>query len=169
MQVWNLLHAAHWKYRTQKWRKKDRHLRTIAQLCRAESSQLRHVSIIGKKLVKQQYLLHMSTQYSELRSTSGWERFGCLRHPNKFQRVSRLGFVTAATSFIRSQPFFARCLAISRAGTLYVHFSGAFTPWRNFATCKLHFASKSSVRLYWQHYCTALDQWAPAAKLCGVV
>ena len=37
---------------------KSRHLRTIAQLCRAISSQLRHVSKIGKKFVKQQYLLH---------------------------------------------------------------------------------------------------------------
>jgi len=48
MQVWNVLHAARWKYRMQEWRKK-RHLRTIAQLCRAISSQLRHVSTIGKK------------------------------------------------------------------------------------------------------------------------
>jgi len=32
----------------------NRHLRTIVQLCRAVSSQLRHVSTIGKKLVKQQ-------------------------------------------------------------------------------------------------------------------
>ena len=38
---------------------KNRHLGTIAQLCQAISSQLRHVSTIGKKLVKQQYLLHM--------------------------------------------------------------------------------------------------------------
>ena len=35
---------------------KIRHLRTIAQLCRAISSQLRHVLTIRKKLVKQQYL-----------------------------------------------------------------------------------------------------------------
>jgi len=35
---------------------KNRHLRTIAQLCRAISLQLRHVSTIGKKHVKQQYL-----------------------------------------------------------------------------------------------------------------
>ena len=33
------------------------HLGTIAQLCQAISSQLRHASAIGKKLVKQQYLL----------------------------------------------------------------------------------------------------------------
>ena len=45
---------------------KNRHLGTIAQLCRAISSQLRHVSTIGKKLVKQQYLLYMSSQYGEL-------------------------------------------------------------------------------------------------------
>ena len=50
---------------------KNRHLGTIAQLCWAISSQLRHVSTIGKKLVKQQYLLYMSPQYGELRPTSG--------------------------------------------------------------------------------------------------
>ena len=46
------------KYRTQKVAK-NRHLGTIAQLCRAISSQLRYMSTIGERLVKQQYLLHM--------------------------------------------------------------------------------------------------------------
>jgi len=50
---------------------KNRHLGTIAQLCQAISSQLRHVSTIGKKLVTQQYILHMSPQHGELRLTSG--------------------------------------------------------------------------------------------------
>jgi len=50
---------------------KNRHLRTITQLCRAVTSQLRHVSTVGKKLVKQQYILHMSAQYGELRPTKG--------------------------------------------------------------------------------------------------
>ena len=51
---------------------KNRHLGTIEQLCRAISSQLRHVSTIGKKkLVKQQYVLHMFSQYDELRPTNG--------------------------------------------------------------------------------------------------
>jgi len=40
---------------------KNRHLGTITQLCRAISSQLRHISAAGKKLAKQQYLLHMSS------------------------------------------------------------------------------------------------------------
>ena len=74
---------------------KNRHLGTIAQLRRAISSQIRHLSTIGKKLVKQQYLLHMTPQYGELRPTSGCDRSGSLRHPCKFQRVSRLGSVTA--------------------------------------------------------------------------
>jgi len=64
---------------------KNRHLRTIAQLCRAISSQLRHVSTIGKT-----YLFHTSLQYCELRPTNGWDRFSSLGHPRKFQRASSL-------------------------------------------------------------------------------
>jgi len=60
---------------------KNRHLRTIPQLCRAISLQLRHVSTIGKKLVKQQYLLYMSSQYGKLRPTSGWDHLVSLEHP----------------------------------------------------------------------------------------
>jgi len=61
---------------------KNRHLGIIAQLFRAISLQLRHISTIGKKLVKQQYLLYMSPQYGELRPTSGWDRFVSLGHPS---------------------------------------------------------------------------------------
>ena len=52
------------------------HLGIIAQLSPAISLQLRHVSTIGKKLVKQQYLRHMSSQYGELGPLTaeiGWE------------------------------------------------------------------------------------------------
>jgi len=73
---------------------KNRHLGTIAQLCRAISLQLRHVLTIGKKRVKQQYVLHMSPQYGELRPTSGWDRLTSLGYPSKFQLVLRLGSVT---------------------------------------------------------------------------
>jgi len=69
---------------------KNRHVGTIAQLCRAISSQLRHVLTIGKKLVNQQYLLHMTLQYGVLRPICGWDRFVSLGRPSKFQRVSRL-------------------------------------------------------------------------------
>jgi len=50
MQVWNVLRAARWKYSTQKIAK-SRHLGTIPQVCRAISSQLKHVSAIGKNLL----------------------------------------------------------------------------------------------------------------------
>jgi len=62
------------------------HLGTIAQLCRAISLQLKHVLAIGKKLVKQQCLLHMSPHYGELRRTNGWDRLAGLGHPIIFQR-----------------------------------------------------------------------------------
>ena len=51
-----------------------------------------------KKLVKQQYLLW---------PTSGWDRFGSLGHPCKFQRVSCLGSVTARHSSSGRQLNFA--------------------------------------------------------------
>ena len=50
MQVWNVLHAARRKYRTQK-SPKICHLDSIAQLCRAISLQRRHVLTIGKNLL----------------------------------------------------------------------------------------------------------------------
>jgi len=87
--------------------------------------------------------------------------------PSKFQRVSRLAFATATTSLNGGQPNFARCLADSWAGTLHIHVRGSY-PWRNFARCKIHFASKSCVLLYCQRYCAALQQRA-SAKLCGVI
>ena len=60
-----------------------------------------------KKLVKQHYLLYMSSQYGELRPTSCWDRFVSLGHPCKFQLVSRLGSVTARHSSSGRQPNFA--------------------------------------------------------------
>ena len=57
-----------------------------------------------KKLVKQQYLLHMFSQYGELRPISGWDWFTSLGNPSKFQQVSRLGFITAPTLLNRRQP-----------------------------------------------------------------
>jgi len=137
---------------------KIRHLRTIAQLCRAIglSSQLRHVSTIGKKFLKQQYLLQRSSQYGELRPTNGWDLLAGLGHPSKFQRVSRLGFVTAETSLNGGQPNFARCLAVSWAGTLLNYtFSGAFGPWRNFEALRV---------LYGGYYKYYIHDGTPCSK-----
>ena len=51
-----------------------------------------------------------------------------LGHPCKFQRVSRLAFVTAATSLTGGQPNFARCMAVSWPGTLYILFRDLLPP-----------------------------------------
>jgi len=102
---------------------KIRHLRTIAQLSRAVFSQLRHVSTIGKNLLNSNIIvLHTFSQYGELQPISDWDRFTSFGHHSKFQRLSRVGFVTAATSLTGCQPNFARCLAVSWAGILYIHF-----------------------------------------------
>jgi len=78
---------------------------------------------IGRKLVKQQYLLHMSSQYDELRPINIWNRLASLVHgtPIYFNGFVTLGFVTAPTSLSRAQPNFAQCLAVSWGGTLYIY------------------------------------------------
>jgi len=89
MQVWNLLHAARWKCRTQKRRQKSpsgHHRTTLSGYVFATKARIDN----RKKFVKQRYVLHMSSQHGELRPTNGWDPSGSLRHPSKFQRVSRL-------------------------------------------------------------------------------
>jgi len=50
-----------------------------------------------KKLVKQQYLPHMSSQHGELRPSNSWHLLASLGHSSKFQRVSRLGALLHGT------------------------------------------------------------------------
>ena len=74
---------------------KNRHLSTIAQLCRAISSQLRHVSTIRKNLLSSNISSTCPHNMVNLRPTSGWDRLTSLGYPCKFQLVLRLGSVTA--------------------------------------------------------------------------
>jgi len=102
MHVWNLLHAARWKYRTQKWCKKSpsrHHPTTLSGYIFATKAHIDN----RKKHVKQQYLLHMSVEYGELLLTSGWDRFVSLGHHCKFQRVLHLGSIAAGHSSIGRQ------------------------------------------------------------------
>jgi len=68
------------------------------------------------KSVKQQCLPHMYSQYGELRTTSDWDLLASLRHPCKFQQVSRLGSITARHSSSGRQPNFA---VLNRGRHLY--------------------------------------------------
>ena len=94
MQVWNVLHAARWKYRTQKKSPKSPSGHHRTNLSRYIFATKAHIDS-RKKFIKQQYLLHMSSQYGEFRPTNGRDRLTSLRHPYKFQLVSRLCSVTA--------------------------------------------------------------------------
>ena len=59
---------------------KNRYLSTIAQLL-GYIFTTKALIDNRKKLVKQQYLLNMSSQYGELLPTSSWDRFVSLGHP----------------------------------------------------------------------------------------
>jgi len=126
-------------------------LGTIAKLCRAISPQIRHVLTVGKKTVKQQCLPHTASQYGEHQPTSRWDLLASLGHPCKFQRVSRLGSVTAATSLTGGQPNFARCLAVvTWAGRLLIHFR-RLLPGNGILPCAKFTLRPPSLALsYWQ-------------------
>jgi len=121
----------------------------------------------AKKLVKQQCISQMSSQYGEHRPTSRWDPLASFGHPCKFQRFSRLDSVTAATSLIGGQPNFARCLAVTWAGRLCIHFRRLLPRNGILPRAKFTLRPPSLALSYWQRYCTALEQWA-RDKLCGV-
>ena len=99
---------------------KIRHQCTIAQLCQSSrcTPQLRHVSTIEKNV--KLHMCHNMVNFGPLAAEIGLP--ARLGHPCKFQQVSFVGFVTAAMSLTRGRPNFARCLAVSWAGTLCIHF-----------------------------------------------
>jgi len=73
---------------------KIHHLGTIAQICRAESSQLRHVSTIRKKSIKHQYLLctcpHNTVNFGRLTAEICWQVWGIPANFNRFRVFAAL-------------------------------------------------------------------------------
>ena len=80
-----MLHAARWKCRP-----KNHHLGTIAQICRAISSQLKYVSTIGKKLVKQQMSAQNMVNFGPLAAEIGLPVWGTPANFNSFRVLSAL-------------------------------------------------------------------------------
>ena len=110
-----MLHAARCKCRTQKSRQKSpsgHHRITLSGYIFAIKAHIDN----RKKLIEQRYVLHMFPQYGEFRPTNGRYPSGSLMHPCKFQRLSRLGSVTARHSSSGRQPNFA---ALNRRRHLY--------------------------------------------------
>jgi len=84
------------------------------QHCRAVSTQLRHVSTIGKKLLN---IDTSSTCPGELRPANGWDPLASFGQPCKFQRLSHVGSVTAWHSSSGRHPNF---VALNRGRYLYL-------------------------------------------------
>ena len=80
-------------------------------------------------------------------------------HPSKFQRVSRV------SSLLQRRHLSEANLTLHDVWQSPIYtFLRALAPWRNFARWKIHFTSKSCVLLYWQRYCTALQQRAALSQ-----
>ena len=146
---------------------KNRHLRTITQLCRAMSSQLRHVSTIGKNLLNSSISSKCPrnmVNFGPLTHEIGWRFWGTPANVN--------GFRFLASSLQRRHSLKANETLQDvwpSAGLVhYIYIFGGSGPQQYFASCKIHFVFKSCALLYCQRYCTAFDQ-RPSAKLCGVV
>jgi len=164
MQDWNVLHAARCKYRTQKLRKKSssvHHRTNLSGHIFATNARIDNWKNYLNSNINSTCLPIWWTSASQLLR---WVRGFGAPH-GKLQPVWRLAFVTAPTSLNGGPPNFLRCLDVSWVN---IYIFGVLAQWRNFARCKIHFASKSCVLLYWQRYCTALQQRA-SAKRCGVV
>ena len=119
-----MLHAVCGKYSTQKIAKisPSGHHRTTSL---PVSSQLRHVSTIRKKLVKHQFCftcLHNMANFGPLTAEIGLPVSGTPANFNFF--VSRLHYCSNVAHQRGGQPNFARSLAVSWAGTPYIHFQG---------------------------------------------
>jgi len=125
-------------------------------------SQLRHLSTIGKHFLNSN--ISSTCPYKKVNfgplTAESEIYWGSLGHPAYFS-----GFRLLASLLHRR-----RSTEVNQAlhniwpspGLVhYIYIFGALNP--NFAKCKIHFAAKFCVLLYWQqHYCTALEQWASA-------
>jgi len=168
MHVWNMLHAARWKYRTQKWHKKlpsGHHRTTLSGYIFATKARIDN----RKKGIKQQYLLHMFLQYGELGPLAAEIVLLVWGTPANFNGFCILASLLQrhCSTEAKQTLQIARCLAVSRAATVYIHF------WRQLPRngilpgAKVILRPPSLALSYWQRYCMALEQWA-WAKLCGV-
>jgi len=161
MQVWNVLHVARWKCRMQIiaiWSPSH----NFVGLYLPNEGTYRQSE---KKLIKQQYFLHMSLQYGKLRPTSSWDRFVSLGHPSYFQCFGVLASLlqrrrsTEANQTLHGVWLFPGLMH-------YIYIFGGSCPVTEFcqvqnSLCILQvLRSRILVALL-------LEQWA-RAKLCGI-
>ena len=149
-----MLHAARWKYGTQKNCQKF----TIAQLRPAVFLQLRCVLTIGKNLLNSNIAStcpHNMANFVPLMAEIGSGVWGTPANFNGFHVLaSLLQRFRSPDRSTKLCTMFGRLLGCC---TMYT-FSAALLFWRTSSTCKLQFASNSCVLLYWQRHCTGVSQ-----------
>jgi len=116
MQVWNVLHAARWKCRTQNIAKNSssgHHRTTLSGYIFAIKAR------VDNRKKNLQHLFHMSAQYGELRLTSGWHPLVCLGHPanlNGFRILAALLHSTLGVGVSQTLPLWAESATYIRQG-----------------------------------------------------
>ena len=128
---------------------KIRHLGTIAQLRRAISSQLRHVPTIGKKLVKQQYLLQMSlynmVNFGPLTAEIDWRVWSTPSYFNGYRVLAALVHGSQVVGISQTAAF-------NRGRHLYS--AGRPSGW-----ALAHISSSSSFFLFFARLISAVGDW----------
>jgi len=109
-----------------------------------------------KKLVKQQYLPHMSLQYGELSPLAAeigslvWSTPANFNGFHVFASLLQRRCSTEANQILQN-------VCPSPVLIYYIYIFGGSCHITEFARCTVHFASKSCTLLYFQHFCTALE------------
>jgi len=120
-----------------------------------------------EKLVKQQYLLtcsHNMVNFGPLAAEIDWRVWGTPAHFNGFRVLASLLQRRRSTEVNQT----LHEVWPSPGLVHYIHFRRLLSPDGILPGAKFTFRPNCCVLLYWQHYCTALQQRA-LAKLCGVV
>jgi len=165
MQVWNVLHEARWKYRTQKFAISALSHNFIKLYLRNEGMHRQS----KKNLLNTNIFStcpHNMANFGPLTAEIGLPFCGTPANFNWFRVLPSL--LQRHHSPEANQTLHDAWPSSALVHYIYIYIFGALAPWQNFARYKIHFTSKSCVLLYWQRYCTALQQRA-SAKLCGVV
>jgi len=167
MHVWNVLQAARWKYKTQKWGKKSpfaHHRTNLSGYIFATKPCIgnRKKNLLNSNTSSR--CPHNIVYFGPLMAEICWRVWGTPANfdgfrilPSFLQRRHSLEANQTCTMFGHLLGCYTICI-----------FSGALAPWQNFAGWKIHFTCKSCILVYWQRYCTTLQQRA-STKLCGMV
>jgi len=145
---------------------KNRRMGTIAQLCRAISSQLRHVSTIGKNWLSSNISStcpHNMANFNILAAEIISLVWGTRANFNGFRVLAAL--LQRRRSTEANQTFHN---VWPLPGLVdYIYIFGGCCSLVEFCKVQNSLCVLQVLRCYWQRYCTAVEQWA-RAKFCGV-